>query len=98
MEIYYNKKETKNFINFVTSSMEDNNMASFARDFVLAIVNYGVFLINAPADQASSLFADLTFCHIIINNDSQAKQIDNMKCTLKNIIAEGLKKFNLYIN
>lgn len=98
MEIYYNKKSMNDFIDYVTDNMEDNNMASFVHEFRLSVFEYGVFLLNAPEEQASSLFADLTFCHIIINNDNQANQVDNMKCTLKNIIAAGLQKFNLHIN
>lgn len=96
MKSYYNKQAMQSFINYVSDNMEDNNMLSFTSEFRLAVFEYGFFLLNAPADQASSLFADLTFCHICINTDSQ--QIDNMKCILKNIIATGLKKYNLHIN
>lgn len=98
MKIYYNKESMNDFIDYVTDNMEDNNMASFVHEFRLSVFEYGVFLLNAHAEQAGSLFADLTFCHIITKTDSQAKQIDNMKCTLKNIIAAGLQKFNLHIN
>ena len=98
MESYYNKQAMQSFINYVTESMEGNDMFSFAHEFRLSIFEYGVFLINANIEQASSLFADLTFCHICIKTDDQAKKIDSMKCTLKHIIAAGLQKFNLHIN
>ena len=98
MESYYNKQAMQSFINYVTDSMEDNYMVSFAHEFRLSVFEYGVFLLNAPVEQVSSLFADLTFCHIITKTDSQSKQIDKMRCTLKHIIAAGLQKFNLHIN
>jgi len=97
MEIYYNKQEMNGFINYVTNNMEDNGLACFINDFKLAVFEYGFFLVNAPIEQACNLFSDLTFCHIIINNDEKSSIIDNNKCMLKNIIKNGLQKFNLHI-
>lgn len=102
MEIYCNKKEMKNFIEYVQNEMDNcvecNYTTTDKNKFEKSVFEYGFFLVNAEPEKTCKLFADLTFCSYIIKTDEERYNIDCMKYFLSCIIWNGLQKYNLHIN